>query len=420
MNKKIAASLLALSLASMAAPTAAFADETASEDVTEEAAEETTSPVSEASTEMESEAESESAEETYDYSEYFDENGFFAGVTALDYVSLPEYTGVQIPASEVTPTDSEVQAKIDEMVQSYTTTEQVTEGTVEEGDSVNIDYVGTIDGVEFDGGSTDGNGTTVTAGGDDYIDDFLDQLIGHEVGETFDINVTFPDDYGVDELNGKDAVFTTTINYIEKSVVPEVTDDFVKENLGYDTVDAYKQSLYDDIYNEHLSESLLNWLIENSIVSDVPQSVVDALYQVQYDYYERLGSLYGYDVDTILSMFGSDTESLYSQCETYASNYLVLQAVMEDASLEVTPEYFMEVNNTDEDTYNTYVDYYGAGYVHFTAISNCVTDFMKQSAVVYDDSAEIESEAESETVLETVEETVTTAETVEETTEAAE
>ena len=287
------------------------------------------------------------------------------------------------------------------------------------GDTVNIDYTGTIDGREFDGGSTNGQGTSLLLGSGSYIDGFEDGIIGHKVGETFDINVTFPDDYGVDDLNGKDATFSTTINYIEKTNVPELTDDFVKENLGYDTVDEYKQSISDSIYQDNLSSSLLNWLIENSVVSEVPDSVVDALYQVQYDYYDRLGSMYGYDIDTVLGMFGTDKDGLRDQCKTYASNYLVLQAVMEDASLEITPEYFMQTNGADEDTYNSYVDYYGAGYVHFTVITNCVTDFMKQSAVVYDDSAEVESESETDLSDEFLV-TPNEAATEEETTEAAE
>ena len=86
--------------------------------------------------------------------------------------------------------------------------------TVEDGDTVNIDYVGTIDGVEFDGGSTGGAGTDLVIGSGRYIDDFEDQLIGSHPGDTVEVNVTFPDDYGNEELNGKDAVFTVTINGI--------------------------------------------------------------------------------------------------------------------------------------------------------------------------------------------------------------
>lgn len=89
--------------------------------------------------------------------------------------------------------------------------------TVEDGDKVNIDYVGSIDGVEFDGGSTNGQGTDLVIGSGTYIDDFEDQLIGSHPGDTVDVNVTFPENYGVEELNGQDALFKVTINGIYQS-----------------------------------------------------------------------------------------------------------------------------------------------------------------------------------------------------------
>ncbi|MCD8074242.1 MAG: FKBP-type peptidyl-prolyl cis-trans isomerase [Lachnospiraceae bacterium] len=104
-----------------------------------------------------------------------------------------------------------------------TATESVTEETsystdpsltVEDGDTVNIDYVGSIDGVEFSGGSTNGTGTDLTIGSGSYIDDFEEQLIGYHPGDTVDVTVTFPEDYGVDDLNGQEAVFEVTINGI--------------------------------------------------------------------------------------------------------------------------------------------------------------------------------------------------------------
>ncbi len=86
--------------------------------------------------------------------------------------------------------------------------------TVEDGDTVNIDYVGSIDGIEFDGGNTQGNGTDLTIGSGRYIDDFEEQLIGAHPGDEVEVTVTFPDDYGNDELNGKEAVFDVTVNGI--------------------------------------------------------------------------------------------------------------------------------------------------------------------------------------------------------------
>ena len=88
--------------------------------------------------------------------------------------------------------------------------------TIEDGDTVNIDYVGSIDGVEFQGGNTEGNGADLVIGSHSYIDDFEEQLIGHHPGDSVDVTVTFPEDYGKDELNGKEALFKVTVNGIYK------------------------------------------------------------------------------------------------------------------------------------------------------------------------------------------------------------
>ena len=153
-----------------------------------------------------------------DYSKYIDENGFWKDIHALDYVTLPEYKGVEIPAEEIEPTEEEIESNRQSLLSQWAYYDEVTDRAVEDGDTVNIDYVGSVDGVEFTGGNTNGAGTTVTIGVTSYIDDFLEQLIGHKPGETFDVNVTFPDDYNDSTdadgntvvLAGKDAVFTSS------------------------------------------------------------------------------------------------------------------------------------------------------------------------------------------------------------------
>lgn len=113
--------------------------------------------------------------------------------------------------SENDDSSSDTQQSENQQTEEQSETYQTdTSLTVEDGDTVNIDYVGTVDGVEFEGGSTDGNGTDLVIGSGDYIGDFEDQLIGSHPGDTVEVQVTFPDDYGNEELNGKDAVFTVT------------------------------------------------------------------------------------------------------------------------------------------------------------------------------------------------------------------
>ena len=117
--------------------------------------------------------------------------------------------------SENDDSSSDTQQSENQQTEEQSETYQTdTSLTVEDGDTVNIDYVGTVDGVEFEGGNTDGNGTDLVIGSGDYIDDFEDQLIGSHPGDTVEVQVTFPDDYGNEELNGKDAVFTVPVNGI--------------------------------------------------------------------------------------------------------------------------------------------------------------------------------------------------------------
>ena len=113
-------------------------------------------------------------------------------------------------ASEDTSTASSASTSASASLQTDTSL------TIEDGDTVNIDYVGSIDGVEFEGGNTKGNGADLVIGSHTYIDDFEEQLIGHHPGDSVDVTVTFPEDYGKDELNGKEALFKVTVNGIYK------------------------------------------------------------------------------------------------------------------------------------------------------------------------------------------------------------
>ena len=224
-----------------------------------------------------------SDDSSFDYSAGLDSNGFFKDVKASDIVTLPEYKGVAIDPSILEATDEQVQEQIDGVLESYTDFEHITDRAVEDGDRVNIDYVGSIDGVEFEGGSTGGAGTDVTIGVTQYIDDFLEQLIGHMPGENFDIEVTFPEDYGNAELNGKDAIFNITINYI---LNVELTDNIAAE-YGFSSVDELLADIEDFIVDGNKFNLLSDLLLEATCTS-IPESVLDYVIDAdiaQYSYY---------------------------------------------------------------------------------------------------------------------------------------
>lgn len=288
----------------------------------------------------------------YDYSAGLTEDGYFEGVTALDYVTLPDYKNMKVPEDVSTVSEEDLQSEINSRLDNYATTEKITDRAVKDGDSVNIDYVGSIDGVEFEGGNTGGAGTTVTIGVTSYIDDFLEQLIGHTPGETFDVNVTFPEDYGQENLNGKDAVFVTTINYIQEETLPEFTDDFVasnwKESEGWSNVAEANSGIKEELRRTAVGNYLWEELQAQSKVSEVPEAISQYHLENMKNYYAALASQYQMETEDFLKQqMGVETmdelvEQNQSTLDTNAKASVVLQALCED----------MDVKPTDEDIAN--------------------------------------------------------------------
>ncbi len=299
------------------------------------------------------------------YSAGLTAEGYFQGVTALDYVTLPDYRNMEIPENISTVSPADVEQELNGRLEQYGTTEQVTDRAVESDDTVNIDYVGTIDGVEFQGGNTMGSGATVTIGVTNYIDDFLEQLVGHMPGDTFDVNVTFPEDYGEESLNGKDAVFATTINYIQVTKTPELTDAFVaehwKESDGWSTVAEAKQGVEEELRETAVSEYLWQEIQTQAKISEVPEVIVTYYTEYLKNYYTELAAQNNTELDEFLSQY-LNLESMdelleknKSQLESNARGSLILQALSEDMDVRPTEEdlkrYFGENDYAEIETH---------------------------------------------------------------------
>ena len=314
-----------------------------------------------------------------DFSKYIDENGFWKDIRALDYVTLPQYKGVEIPAEEIEPTEEELQSNRESLLSQWASYNQITDRAVEDGDTVNIDYVGSVDGVEFTGGNTNGAGTTVTIGVTSYIDDFLEQLIGHKPGETFDVNVTFPEDYSDSTdadgntvvLAGKDAVFTTTINYIQgdELIYPEMDDAFVAENLqatyGWTTAAEAEEGIATAIRNSKKYNYMLDYLAENAQITEVPEAIANNMREAQLASVNNQAASYGVSVDTLMMLSGYGSEDEYlamleEQLPEAAKFSLIRQAIAEQEGMTVTEEELQEMLG---DNYQTYVDTYGLNYI---------------------------------------------------------
>lgn len=264
------------------------------------------------------------------YSAGLTEDGFFEGITASDLVELPAYKGVAVPAAALRVDPAVLEDFLQSQVLApYAKTDKVTDRAVENLDTVNIDYTGYVDDVALDRGSTQGRGTDVTIGVTSYIDDFLEQLIGHEPGETFDIFVTFPDPYPNDpDYSGRDARFNVTINYIVEKTPAELTDD-VARDYGFEDK-AGLLARVEEVLLDDARTSFLSGLLTQAVCPEVPESVIE--------YFENyfIGI---YSVSYGIDLSGSRQELLEGSEETMRSlavTYLAAQAICEKEGLRAS------------------------------------------------------------------------------------
>lgn len=328
--------------------------------------------------------------------ENLDENGYVKDVKATDIVTLPaDYASITVPYSEIEYTDDDFEKDKNSALESYRTMDTETDKKIESGDEINLDYVGSVDGVEFEGGSTNGNGSNLVIGSGNFIPGFEDQLIGHQIGDVFDINVTFPEEYSED-LAGKDAVFNITINGIY--VDPEFNDEFVKTNFSdvASTVDEYKAYLKEQNESDAKRAYVTNYLTTNSSLSKYPKAYLKQLkgnmkYQEQtvYNYMVQMYAMYGQAGPSSFEEYVGMTEEEYDEsldekCKQSEVEILARQAICEMQGFTATDEEIKEyiISIAGEDAYQSTFDTYGRGYFAQFVIQQKADDYIVNNAVV--------------------------------------
>lgn len=329
--------------------------------------------------------------ENFDYSAGLDENGYWSGVKALDHVKLPEdAAAIPVPKAEVQPTSEEIQAEIDNLLRMNAATTQVTNRAAANGDTVNIDYTGTVDGVAFNGGTAAGYDLTLGSGS--FIDGFEDQVVGHTPGETFDVKVTFPDGYGdttdaegnTMTLSNQKAVFSVTLNYISETVLPTLNDEWVDASFGA-TDDIHTVADLEALCSELLTDAnikdyVMDYLMKNSEFKALPEVITD--YQVNQclNYYNTMAKYYGYGLeDFVKETAGYENAdallaSMDANLERYSQEALLYQAVAESLSIAPTQEQL--------DRYSSYNEVYGENYCHMVALMDAVSETLRTGAVL--------------------------------------
>ena len=279
-------------------------------------------------------------------------------------VSIDGYKGIEVEKKVNPVTDADVDAEVEAARKRNARTLDVTDRAAEMGDIANIDYEGFVDGVAFDGGK--GEGHDLTLGSGQFIPGFEEQIVGKTIGEEFDVNVTFPEEYHAAELAGKAATFKTKLNSLKAEELPALDDEFAKDVSEFDTLDEYKADIKSKM--EKRNESQAEAEVENALaealmeklVAEIPEPMFEAETEnFVRDYDTRLRQN-GLDLNTYFKFTGLTIEALREQMRPQAERQVKVRLALEKiASLEgltVTEEETNEEFQKISDAYNVPVD----------------------------------------------------------------
>ena len=271
---------------------------------------------------------------------------FTAEVTLKPEVELGQYKGFDVEKKLAEVTDEELDTELNRVREQNSRTIDVDDRPVQDGDIAVIDYEGFCDGEAFEGGK--GENHELTIGSHSFIDTFEDQIIGHSIGDEFDVNVTFPEEYHSEDLKGKPAVFKVKVNGIRFKELPELDDEFAGEVSDFETLDEYKADLRKTLAdrkqatldNERRDE-ILKKAVENAKF-EIPEKMIEfQARQMVNDYAQRL-EMQGLSMDMYMKYTGqtlnSMTEQMKDQAKMRIENSLVLEAIAKAEGIEVTDE----------------------------------------------------------------------------------
>ena len=267
-----------------------------------------------------------------------------AVVAVKPEVALGATSGLNLKKPEYKVTDEDIEHEISHLQESRSRLVDVTDRPAENGDTVIIDYSGSVDGVKFDGGTAEKQSLVLGSGS--FIPGFEDQVVGMKIGEDRDIKVKFPEEYHAENLKGKDAVFAIKLHEIKKKELPEVNDEFIKDAAGVDTVDAYKKETRDRLEKQNenraereIEDQLIEKISESSTV-EIPDAMIEnQIDQMVQEMSYRL-SYQGLKLEDYLKYIGQSMEdyrkNYRAQAEKLVKSQLVIEKIIETEKIEAT------------------------------------------------------------------------------------
>ena len=280
-------------------------------------------------------------------------------------IELADYAGIEVEAVLAPVTDEEVDGEIDTVRRRNARETEVTDRAAAMGDIAVIDYEGFVDGVAFDGGKDSGHKLTLGSG--QFIPGFEEGVVGHNAGEEFDVNVTFPTEYHAAELAGKEAVFKVKLNSIIFEELPELDDDFAVEVSSFDTFAEYRADVAAKIEKRHqtnadreVEEKLQNALAEK-VTAVIPDAMIDREVEAMVRDGESRMQMQGLDFKTYLQYFGMDLDGYKAQvrpaAETRVKTELALEKIAELEKIEISEEDIEAEYKQISTDYNVELDY---------------------------------------------------------------
>ena len=322
-------------------------------------------------------------------------------------VTLGEYKGVAVEKNVEKVTDEAVDARIQNDLERASTTQDVTDRAVENGDIVNLDYAGSVDGVAFEGGTAENQ--TLTLGSGQFIPGFEEQMVGMNIGEERDLSVKFPEQYHADSLAGKDAVFHVKVNGIQTKVRPELDDDFAADVSEFDTFEAYKANIVADLEKNAADRAEAN--LEDALVQkvvdaadcDIPDAMIQDEITTMLREMEMRMMYQGIRFEDYLKYTGQTLDQVRENYKPEAANrvktQLVLEAVAKAENIVPTDEDVDEAIADQAKRVNRDVEEFKASlseqqkeYLKETAGIKKVIDFLKANAVITEKAAEEKAE----------------------------
>lgn len=271
---------------------------------------------------------------------------FTAEVAVRPEVTLGKYMGVTVTKIDTTVSDEEIDAAIEKERNSNARTVEVTDRAIQMGDTAMIDFEGFVDGVAFDGGKAENSPLEI--GSHTFIDTFEDQLVGKNIGEEVEVNVTFPEQYQAPELAGKAAMFKVKINAIKGKELPELDDEFAQDVSGCDTLDEYKAQLKENLELQKQSEArrtkeeeAIKKIVDKSKM-DIPEAMIDTQCESMIEEFAQRIAQSGLSMEQYMQFSGMTIDGLKDQVRPEAMNRiqtsLVLEQIAKDENIEVSEE----------------------------------------------------------------------------------